>query len=48
MANEEEVRSKAKELGFDGPQTEQAVKIAKENPELDRTQVLEKVRPLKV
>lgn len=48
MANEEEVRSKAKELGFDKPQEEQAVQIAKDNPNLNVLQVVEKVRPLKV
>lgn len=44
MANEQEVRSKAQELGFNKNKEEKAVDIAKSNPNLTVDQVIQQVQ----
>lgn len=44
MANESEVRSKAQSEGLDTNKVEQAVQIAKSNPNLSVDQVIQQVR----
>jgi hypothetical protein len=44
MANEQEVRSKAQSEGLNQQQQEQAVQIARDNPDFDVNKVIQQVR----
>jgi len=44
MANEQEIRSKAQQLGLDKDKEEKAVQISKGNPNLNVDQVIQQVQ----